>query len=195
MENQTTDQLRVILVRHGEAKNWEGNPGNPSYENDLDPQYGLTDEGVKQIQRLSTYFINNDIHADIVTTSPAYRARETALMLGLSLNTILEDIVTDQDFIELNAEECIEFKVDRDNALDSATNRAYVWFDALISNPDHAGKTILCVTHGWPIKAIVERLDPESKGIKIDNASYTSITHNQKTGETMLIYTNPADHL
>jgi broad specificity phosphatase PhoE len=188
--NQTHQLVTLLLVRHGDYKNSHELKGKPCYKKDTDPKFGLTDSGAKQIEGLGDYLIEYKVPVARIITSDATRAYESADILALKLGIPVLDIAINQNLIELDADECDLFMTNQTSALESARNRANLWADSLLQNTENKGKIILCITHGLPIKTIIERLYPYPEEVTVANASMTVVTHHQETGETELGATN-----
>jgi len=101
----------LILIRHAQSRNIE--PG----QKDVDRE--LTDSGIQDASRLARYMYLEKIIPEIIFTSHAKRAMETAQLFGEQLKLDHSEIKTDEDLYEASVRTLLGFIGKLDNSLKS----------------------------------------------------------------------------
>jgi broad specificity phosphatase PhoE len=82
MEHQNI--YSITLLRHGESV------GNAGGYHQGQADFPLSQKGQEQATRLANYWSGQDVHYDLIITSPLSRARQTAGLLAEALHTPIE---------------------------------------------------------------------------------------------------------
>lgn len=101
----------LILVRHAQSRNVE--PG----EKDVDRE--LTDSGIQDASRLARYMYLEELIPEIILTSHAARAKETAQLFAEQLKLDHSEIVVDDDLYEASVRTLLNFITKLDSSVKS----------------------------------------------------------------------------
>lgn len=185
--NKPYKQLtKLIISRHAES---EANVANIYDDSGLSP---LSENGKKQAEALVNKLANANI--DVIITSPAVRAIETARPLAEKLGL---EIITDERFFEIdhgtmaNAPASPERKAERDllysgkdkNRKFAETGESYNDVEARIKSAvkdiaeKYPGKTIFVVSHGFPTSVTGAFLNLKELNIKTEEKNAEPVTY------------------
>ncbi len=78
----------LYLIRHGKSS-WE----NMAFQ---DYERPLLEKGIKRTKKVAGYLVNKKVQPDLIVSSHAVRALETAKILAAKLNYIPEHIILDE---------------------------------------------------------------------------------------------------
>jgi phosphohistidine phosphatase len=98
----------LILIRHAQSRNIE--PG----EKDLDRE--LTDSGIQDASRLARFMYLEEIIPEVILTSHAVRARDTAQLFAEQLKLDHSEIIIDEDLYEASVRTLLNFITKLDNS-------------------------------------------------------------------------------
>ena len=101
----------LILIRHAQSRNLE--PG----QKDMDRE--LTDSGIQDASRLARYMYLEDLIPDVILTSHAARAKETAQLFAEQLKLDHSEIKEDEELYEASVRTLLGFITRLDNSLKS----------------------------------------------------------------------------
>jgi phosphohistidine phosphatase len=101
----------LILIRHAQSRNVE--PG----EKDLDRE--LTDSGIQDASRLARYMYLEEIIPEIICTSHAVRAKDTAQLFAEQLKLDHSEIIIDEELYEASVRTLLSFITTLDSSLSS----------------------------------------------------------------------------
>jgi len=101
----------LILIRHAQSRNVE--PG----EKDVDRE--LTDSGIQDASRLARYMYLEKIIPEIILTSHAARAKETAQLFEEQLKLGHSDVIVDEELYEASVRTLLNVITKLDNGLKS----------------------------------------------------------------------------
>lgn len=87
----------LYIVRHAKSS-WE----NAELS---DPQRPLLEKGKKRTKLIIDYFLNNDLKVDLIISSPAVRAYDTAKIIAHALSYPEAKIIKDNSIYHANAEQ------------------------------------------------------------------------------------------
>lgn len=105
---------RIIFIRHERAQ--ESEIEIPDFER------SLTRKGKKNARDISKKIIKQGIQTDIIFSSPAFRALETAMIYARNFNYSTENIVIQDDlYSAFYLEKCLRFVKSIDNNIDTIT--------------------------------------------------------------------------
>lgn len=102
----------LYIVRHAKSS-WE----DPSL---TDIERPLLEKGIKKTSRVLDFLLTKDLSVDVIISSPAVRAHETAKLLAPSFCCDTKDIVIDDRLYEHPAEEITEVLYELDDKINSA---------------------------------------------------------------------------
>lgn len=193
MKNNSTI---FYIVRHGESE-WNAKGLVQGYAKGNSP---LTVKGRKQAQDLA--FLLKNIHFDLIVSSNAKRAQQTAHVLAESLSLTVkidsqlrersfgkyegmpvnEFLSLYKDFKSLTPEEKFHYKLD-ENEESFAEGYARFSKTLLEINEQYPGKTVLIVTHGGMIRGLLIKngYGDFNKVGDMDNCGYVKVLSNGKT--------------
>jgi probable phosphoglycerate mutase len=168
-------KTKIYLARHGQTvwnleKRYQGSGDSP-----------LTELGKEQAQKLAEYL--KAIHLDVIISSPAGRALQTAEILKADRDV---DFAINEGFAEINIGPW-EGKYYYDTEIEHTEQYQAFWNSPHLYKPDygesfaevaqrtynalksivdkHTGKTILIVSHAIAIKSVLNTI----KGIKLED--------------------------
>jgi broad specificity phosphatase PhoE len=195
--------MKLILVRHGEAEN------NVSVVAGGQLEYKLTENGIEQAKKLAERLKDEKIA--IVFSSPLSRAKDTAkeiVKLHPKVKIVYDNRLKEMNFGELEgkstnlfhaaAEEfkgpLEEFRVKGGESYKELIGRVKSFIKGL---EKYHGKTVLVVSHGRTIRAILHvLLSKPLEGIMKEKFYNTSVTILElKEGKFGVIEYNCAKHL
>jgi broad specificity phosphatase PhoE len=166
---ETNSKTTIYLARHGQTvwnleKRYQGSGDSP-----------LTELGIKQANLLAKYLEN--IHFDIILTSPAGRAIQTAEILKGNRNN---EIIVNKGFAEINVGPW-EGKYYYDTEIEQTEQYKAFWNSPHLYRPEYGesfaevaqrtfstlknitkeykGKTILIVSHAIAIKSLLNKIE------------------------------------
>ncbi|HWV34118.1 MAG TPA: histidine phosphatase family protein [Thermomicrobiales bacterium] len=200
INNATTEQTTIYLVRHGET-DWN-RTGKYQGSSDI-PLNAL---GEQQAAQLGDYLRGNDLapRGDAIVSSPLSRAFATARAIGDALG--IDEITTDADLQERSygvaegltlAEREARWPEGNWDGLeewDNVATRAMRALDKVVA--EHAGEHVFVVCHGGLINAILAVLSHDEIGTgktTIVNTSITTLLHTDE-GWRIVAY-NETPHL
>ena len=173
--------VNIYLVRHGET-DWNL-AGRLQGSTDIP----LNDQGKQSALKTAQYFKANGIVISSIMTSPLMRARQTAQIIAdvLAIPVIEQQALTERCFGEaegLTAEERMLKFPDQDipGLEDIQVVRQRVWNVLQTLATAHADESIIIVSHGGVINAILSILSNGEIGTgitKLKNACLNHITY------------------
>jgi phosphohistidine phosphatase len=101
----------LILVRHAQSRNTE--PGKRDIEREL------TDSGIQDASRLARYMYLEDLIPEVIMTSHAIRAKNTAQLFAEQLKMDHSDIKEDEELYEASVRTLLSFITKLDKSLKS----------------------------------------------------------------------------
>jgi phosphohistidine phosphatase len=101
----------LILIRHAQSRNVE--PG----EKDVDRE--LTDSGIQDASRLARYMYLEEIIPEVILTSHAARAKETAQLFEEQLKLGHSEVIVDEELYEASVRTLLNVITKLDNGLKS----------------------------------------------------------------------------
>ena len=101
----------LILVRHAQSRNLE--PGKKDIEREL------TDSGIQDASRLARYMYLENLIPEVIFTSHAARAKETAQLFAEQLKLDHSEIKEDEELYEASVRTLLSFITKLDNSLKS----------------------------------------------------------------------------
>lgn len=162
--------VKIYVVRHCEAM------GNlkKSFQGRSDSD--ISENGVRQLELLKERF--RDINIDRVYSSPLIRARKTALaavegkdktlivderfieldlgeLEGMAIDDIINEYPWFSDAWDIHPE---SFSTERGEAMQELYDRMWDGIQAVASDPENDGKTILVASHGAAIRNLICRV-------------------------------------
>lgn len=182
-------KLRLLLVRHGETKANKKNilQGHKNYH--------LNKTGKIQSKQLSKRLKNTKIHS--IYSSDLTRAKQTAKIIkGKKADIIYDKLLRERhlgdyggkkisDFVnaaEKKGKNAVNFRPKKGENYDDLKSRANTFFSKIVKS-HKAGETILIVTHGGIIQAIIEIISDikgsPKKKVNIENTSLTTIEYSK----------------
>lgn len=162
-------KTKLYLIRHGEA----ANNVRPNYIAGRSNHFPLTEKGIEQSRKLGATLVRHGLSPDIVYTSPAIRAIQTArytldaMMLDVPINEdyrlqeqdvgewvghVATEIFTDEQITEINRLGK-DFRSPGGESFNDVGNRMYEWANSL---PDI--ERVLAFTHGGAIRCFASRI-------------------------------------
>ncbi len=124
----------LILIRHAQSRNVE--------HGQKDVERELTDSGIQDASRLARYMYLEEIIPDVILTSHAARALDTAQLFADQLKLDHSEIKIDEDLYEASVRTLLGF----------------------ISNLDNSLKTVLIIGHNPSITHLCEHLSTDVIG-------------------------------
>lgn len=195
----------LLLSRHGEADfNRDGRFNGRTDES------RLTDKGKEQARRLGERLKTEEI--DVAYSSPSTRTQDTLRIALPNRDILIDERLVERDFGSLDGtfhEEfrkrhpalhgqrpyIIEFPEQYDvEAFDALQQRAFAVMNDIVRK--HRGKTIMVMTHGVLLRALVSRvgkIDISREQVIIENCSLTTLENND--GHFVIKVLNDVSHL
>ncbi len=174
----------IALVRHAKSLSNELKVLSDEYD-----KYPLTEEGVKQAERVSEELAK--LNPEIIFSSPVLRARQTAEIISnkLGLKLVIDERLRERGLGELNGKTVIQDgdhwklriarSLDKVKGLESWESMQARMMDFLNCVSKKGFKSVIAVSHYDPIRALISAFyglsDFQSWGISIPNASITLI--------------------
>lgn len=173
--------VNIYLIRHGET-DWNL-AGRLQGSTDIP----LNEQGKQSALKTGKYFQANDISISCIMTSPLTRAKQTAQIIAdvLAIPVIEQQALTERCFGEaegLTAEERMLKYPEQDipGLEDIQVFRQRVWDVLQTLATTHANESIIIVSHGGVINAVLSILSNGEIGTgitKLKNACLNHITH------------------
>ena len=191
----------LYLIRHGEA----ANNVRQNYIAGRSNHFPLTERGVEQSRKLGAALLDIGLLPDIVYSSPAVRALQTArhTLNAMSLKTSIheDDRLQEQDIgewvgrvaTEVFTDEQVaeidrlgkEFRSPGGESFNDVGDRTYEWADSIVDD----GR-IFAFTHGGTIRCLASRLEswshPQTYQTRPGNTSISLLT--RTSGDWQLEY-------
>lgn len=159
--------MKLILMRHGQtASNKAG-----MLQGRIDTP--LNEEGIVQAQTVGEELYSRFGEIDIVISSPLERAKHTASIVGKRDNLVIDQRIIETSFGPFEGVRGYEAKgmyhffkyphthgnVEGVESYDSMISRAVDFLDDVAADPDLHGKTVLVLTHGAILHAMLYYVD------------------------------------
>ncbi len=166
----------VYLIRHGEVEY----PLDPQGQRLLyGPDVHLSEVGRKQIELLGQQLLKDKISIDVLYTSPFPRAVQTADIIGEIIgvrNIITEDKLRDthspgyigmpyDDLIVIGGNVYDNPRNDNQESITDISKRVALAFKTIFDKAQKEGKTIGIVSHGDPLRILIEFLKHPENGL------------------------------
>lgn len=171
----------VIIVRHGKFLN----PSGLVYNRDsvMDPKdwIHLSKEGEKQMQKLAETITSREFHVTTIWTSPASRAKESAIILAKTLrvadmqtNDMLDDVLSPAPYRQrMTMTQLEELKGDvyalaqeTPQIIAQRMKQTFV----MMAEHLHQGETGILVSHGdptaWLLRDVIYGILPSPKDLR-----------------------------
>ncbi len=203
---------KIYLIRHGEAENNRYNLNNPEQKRIFgrSNHLNLTDQGIQQAKDLGRKLQKFKIYPDIVYSSPAQRALQTARYtlsaMGVELDIAPDERLQERDVghwtgelidkvftkaqISIINELGKNFSAPNGESFADIEKRMHRW---AISVPE--SQTVFAFSHNNAIKCLISKIEgwdyPTTLNYEIENASANIFTLDHETRK--LRYLQPFD--
>eukprot|EP00056_Hartaetosiga_gracilis_P020503 m.19844 g.19844 ORF g.19844 m.19844 type:complete len:203 (+) comp8507_c1_seq2:36-644(+) len=198
--------MRLLIVRHGET-DWNR---EKRLQGHIDTD--LSDVGIEQAEKAGEYLSNHSFHAvyasdlkravntakaicstagieNEIETTPSFRERHFGVLSG---NTIDYCCVHFKDVFQRIKE--VDYQLPEGESIRQFRERVAHGLELLAS--EHKGETVMLVTHGGTVRAILHHVLGDKVGcnLHIKNTSLTEVTWCEENGWNMNFY-NAVPHI
>jgi phosphohistidine phosphatase SixA len=169
--------MLLVLVCNGERENSEN---NPDFSREVVDYKKLTKTGQSQSLHLGIYLKETLGSVDEFLVSPCISAVVTGENIYSHFSTSNTSFTQVHSLAEFNQVECEVYQNDTVSAKSIAQKRVKNWLEAILSDPNNTGKTIIVVTHETVIQNLLDQINIDRTKKVINDASYSVIVKGRK---------------